>query len=53
MASTDRTDTAAQRTANSMRRLLEALGIQRRPRDVTPTLDQYLDGKYATHTDNH
>jgi hypothetical protein len=25
-----------QRTANSLRRLLEAVGLQRRPRDVTP-----------------
>lgn len=31
-----------QRTAGGLRRLLEAVGIQRRPRDVTPTLDQYL-----------
>jgi hypothetical protein len=28
-----------QRTAGNLRRLLESLGIQRRPRDVTPTLD--------------
>ena len=27
-----------QRMANTMRRLLEALGLQRRPRDVTPHL---------------
>ena len=31
-----------QRTAGGLRRLLEAVGIQRRPHDVTPTLDQYL-----------
>jgi hypothetical protein len=31
-----------QRCANSLRRLLEAIGLQRRPRDLTPTLDQYL-----------
>src|SRR5262249_10852959 len=31
-----------QRMSNSLRRLLEALGLQRRQRDVTPTLDQYL-----------
>jgi hypothetical protein len=30
------------RTANSLRRLLEVIGWQRRPKDVTPTLDQYL-----------
>jgi hypothetical protein len=28
-----------QRTANSLRRLLEAVGLKRVPRDVTPTLD--------------
>ena len=28
-----------QRTAGNLRRLLEAIGIQRRPRDVTPTLN--------------
>jgi len=33
-----------QRTANSLRRLLEAVGIQRRPRDVTPPLRDYLAG---------
>jgi len=33
-----------QRCSNSMRRLLETVGIHRRPRDVTPpTLDTYLD----------
>ena len=31
-----------QRAANSMRRLLEAVGLQRRARDVTPTLSDYL-----------
>lgn len=32
-----------QRCSNSMRRLLEAVGLERRARDVTPsTLDQYL-----------
>jgi hypothetical protein len=30
-----------QRTANSLRRLLESIGIQRRPRDVTPPLSAY------------
>ena len=32
-----------QRTANSLRRLLEAIGLERRPKDVTPTVDAYLD----------
>jgi len=29
-----------QRCSNSLRRLLETVGIRRRPRDVTPTLDE-------------
>jgi hypothetical protein len=32
-----------QRTANSLRRMLEAVGLQRRCRDVTPSLQDYLD----------
>jgi hypothetical protein len=36
-----------QRLANSMRRLLEAVGLQRRPRDVTPDLKTYLDARLA------
>jgi hypothetical protein len=31
-----------QRTAGNLRRVLEALGLKRRPREVNPTLDQYL-----------
>ena len=31
-----------QRTAGNLRRLLEAVGLQRRTRDVLPTLAQYL-----------
>ena len=31
-----------QRTSNSLRRLLEAVGLKRRPRDVTPDLRSYL-----------
>jgi len=34
-----------QRTANSLRRLLEAVGLQRRARDVTPNLETYLSLK--------
>jgi hypothetical protein len=37
-----------QRTANSLRRLLEAVGIKRQPRDVTPALKAYLA---APHTE--
>ena len=33
------------RTANTLRRLLEAVGLHRLPKDVTPTLDQYLKHK--------
>jgi hypothetical protein len=33
-----------QRAAGNLRRLLEALGLQRRPRDVTPSLSAYLAG---------
>lgn len=31
-----------QRTAGNLRRLLEAVGLQRRPRDVTPTVEAYI-----------
>jgi hypothetical protein len=34
-----------QRCANTMRRLLEAVGLQRRARDITPSLDEYLEHK--------
>jgi hypothetical protein len=38
-----------QRTANSLRRLLEAVGLQRRARDVTaPTLDEIAEEISAT-----
>jgi hypothetical protein len=33
-----------QRCANTLRRLLEAVGIERRPRDITPSLDSVLLG---------
>jgi hypothetical protein len=37
-----------QRTAGNLRRLLESIGLQRRPRNVTPqTLAQYIDAKHA------
>ena len=39
---------AYQRTANSLRRLLQTLGLQRRAKDVTPTLGQILrEGQHA------
>jgi hypothetical protein len=31
-----------QRTANSLRRLLESVGIERRPKDVVPSVASYL-----------
>ena len=34
-----------QRCANTLRRLLESLGLQRRQKDVTPDLRVYLDAK--------
>ena len=36
-----------QRTSNTLRRLLESLGLKRQPRDVTPRLGEYLAGKAA------
>jgi hypothetical protein len=33
------------RTANTLRRQLEALGLNRRARDVTPSLSEYLRGR--------
>jgi hypothetical protein len=33
------------RTAGNMRRLLEAVGLERRSKDVTPSLAEYLAGK--------
>ena len=34
-----------QRAANSLRRLLEAVGLKRRITDVTPDLGTYIEGK--------
>ena len=36
-----------QQSTNTLRRTLEALGLQRRPRDVTPSLATYLSDKHA------
>ena len=33
------------RVAGSLRRLLESVGLKRRPKDMTPTLDEYLRAK--------
>jgi hypothetical protein len=32
-----------QRTANSLRRLLEAVGLERRKRDITPSVADYIE----------
>lgn len=32
-------------TSNTLKRLLEAVGLQRRPRDVTPDLQRYIAGQ--------
>jgi hypothetical protein len=42
-----------QRTANSLRRMLESLGLQRRTRDVTPHLTSYLEGAYGEAESRH
>lgn len=36
-----------QRTAGNLRRLLEAVGLKRRPRDVTPRLSDYIESRAA------
>jgi hypothetical protein len=35
------------RIASHLRRILETLGVERRPRDVTPSLQNYLQAKAA------
>lgn len=45
-------DVAAYTTAcNTLRRLLVDIGLKRQPRDVTPTLDQYLAANYREEID--
>ena len=34
-----------QQCTNTLRRTLEVLGLQRRPKDVTPSLRHYIEGK--------
>jgi hypothetical protein len=45
--------TLYQMTANSLRRMLESLGLKRRPRDVTPHLNSYLEGAYGEAESRH
>jgi len=40
------------RVAANLRRMLEAIGLQRRARDITPSLDQYLAKKAEQHNDD-
>lgn len=35
------------RTSGNLRRLLEAIGLRRRPRDITPDLSSYIEGRAA------
>ena len=35
-----------QRLSNTLRRLLEAIGLERKSKDITPSLDQYLQNKH-------
>lgn len=37
-------------TSNTLKRLLEAVGLQRRPRDVIPDLQNYIAGKVSEET---
>jgi len=43
-----------QRVSNSQRRLIETLGIHRgrQSRNLTPDLEQYIEAKYGTNTDD-
>ena len=41
-----------QRTSNTLRRLFMALGLQRRSRDVTPSIEQYLAYKARKKVDD-
>lgn len=38
-----------QRLSNTLRRLLQTVGLERRQRDVTPSLQEYLKGKRSRH----
>jgi hypothetical protein len=44
-AATAKTLAEYQRCTNTLRRTLEALGLRRRPRDVTPDLKSYIEGR--------
>jgi hypothetical protein len=40
-----------QRLTNTLRRVLQTLGIERRAKDVTPSLEQYIAGKRGHYLD--
>jgi len=42
-----------QRCVNTLRRTLEALGLQRRAKEITPTLDEYLARQPTDSADGH
>jgi hypothetical protein len=41
-----------QRTANSLRRLLEAVGLERRAKTIVPTLSEYLEARMVVPTED-
>jgi len=41
-----------QRGVGALRRTLESLGLRRRPRDITPSLDEYLASKSKREADD-
>jgi hypothetical protein len=45
--------TQYQQLANTLKRLLESLGLKRRQKDITPSLSDYLKSKTIDHDDDH
>jgi hypothetical protein len=41
-----------QRTANSLRRLLEAVGLERRAKTIVPSLSEYLEARMVVPTED-
>jgi hypothetical protein len=39
------------KASGNLRRLLEAVGLRRRPRDITPSLHDYLRSRASTHSE--
>ncbi|WP_287307780.1 hypothetical protein [Mesorhizobium sp.] len=46
-SSSERSLDLYQRTSGNLRRLIDAIGMKRRPKDVTPTLQQYRAQRQA------